>query len=65
MSYPTKSEYRKAKSRPARQSWPEKKTLVLSERDRKVFFDALIHPREPNVRLRRAFKAANTRGLCR
>lgn len=65
MSYPTNSEYRKAKSRPARQSWPEKKTLVLSERDRKAFLDALIHPPEPNARLRRALKAANTRVLCR
>jgi uncharacterized protein (DUF1778 family) len=30
--------------------------LVLSERDRKVFFDALINPPKPNARLRRAFR---------
>jgi uncharacterized protein (DUF1778 family) len=33
-------------------------SLVLSERDREVFFDALIRPPEPNAQLRRAFKAA-------
>ena len=36
-------------------------TLVLSERDRQVFFDALIKPPKPNVRLKRAFKAARER----
>ena len=30
-------------------------TLVLSDRDRLAFFDALINPREPNERLMRAF----------
>ena len=30
-------------------------TLVLSERDRRAFFDALVNPPEPNGRLRRAF----------
>jgi uncharacterized protein (DUF1778 family) len=30
-------------------------TLTLSERDRAVFFDALVNPPEPNERLRRAF----------
>lgn len=30
--------------------------LVLSERDRAAFFDALVHPPKPNARLRRAFK---------
>jgi uncharacterized protein (DUF1778 family) len=33
-------------------------TLVLSERDREVFFDALVHPPEISPRLRRAFEAA-------
>jgi uncharacterized protein (DUF1778 family) len=29
---------------------------VLSERDRQIFFDTLMHPPKPNVRLRRAFR---------
>lgn len=33
-------------------------SLVLSERERKVFFDALVNPPKPNARLKRAFKAA-------
>lgn len=36
-------------------------TLVLSERDRRVFFDALVNPPKPNARLKRAFKAARER----
>jgi uncharacterized protein (DUF1778 family) len=32
--------------------------LVLSELDRAVFFDALVHPPKPNARLRRAFRSA-------
>lgn len=36
-------------------------TLLLSERDRQVFFDALVHPPKPNVRLRRAFRIAKER----
>jgi uncharacterized protein (DUF1778 family) len=36
-------------------------TLVFSERDRKMFFDALIHATEPNERLRRAFRSAEER----
>ena len=32
--------------------------LALSERDRRVFFEALIHPPKPNERMRRAFEAA-------
>lgn len=31
-------------------------TLVLSERDRAAFFDALVNPPKPNARLRRAFR---------
>ncbi|UEM03514.1 DUF1778 domain-containing protein [Skermanella rosea] len=33
----------------------EHETLQLSERDRAVFFDALVNPPEPNERLIRAF----------
>ncbi len=36
-------------------------TLVLSERDRQIFFDALADPQKPNARLRRAFRAAGER----
>jgi uncharacterized protein (DUF1778 family) len=36
-------------------------SLVLSERDRAVFFDALVHAPKPNARLRRAFRAARER----
>lgn len=36
-------------------------TLLLAERDRQVFFDALIHPSKPNSRLRRAFRSAKER----
>jgi len=38
-------------------------TLLLSERDRQVFFDALVHPPKPNARLRRAFRSAKERIL--
>jgi len=36
-------------------------TLMLSERDRQVFFDTLINPPKPNARLKRAFKAERGR----
>jgi uncharacterized protein (DUF1778 family) len=36
-------------------------TIVLSERDREVFFDALVHPPKPNTRLKRAFRSARER----
>jgi uncharacterized protein (DUF1778 family) len=36
-------------------------TIVLSDRDREVFFDAVIHPPKPNARLRRAFRSARKR----
>jgi uncharacterized protein (DUF1778 family) len=36
-------------------------SLVLSERDREVFFDALIHAPRANARLRRAFRSAGER----
>ncbi len=36
-------------------------TLVLSERDRQVFFDTLINPPKLNPRLKRAFRAQRQR----
>ncbi|MBI5444299.1 MAG: DUF1778 domain-containing protein [Deltaproteobacteria bacterium] len=38
----------------ARRTIAEHETLVLSERDRKTFFDALINPPAPSERLQRA-----------
>lgn len=38
----------------ARRTIAEHETLVLSERDRKAFFDALIDPPRPSERLARA-----------
>jgi uncharacterized protein (DUF1778 family) len=35
--------------------------LDLSERDRAAFFEALVHPPKPNVRLRRAIRSAQKR----
>jgi uncharacterized protein (DUF1778 family) len=39
----------------ARRTIAEHETIVLSERDRAVFFDVLVNPPEPNERLQRAF----------
>ncbi len=39
----------------ARRTIAEHETLVLSDRDRAAFFDALVHPPAPNERLQRAF----------
>ena len=36
-------------------------SIVLSARDREVFFDALVHSPKPNARLRRAFRSAQAR----
>ncbi len=36
-------------------------SLVLSERDRAAFFDALVHPPKPNPRLLRAYREAEQR----
>ncbi len=36
-------------------------SLVLSERDRATFFDALVHAPKPNPRLLRAFRSARER----
>jgi len=47
----------------AQQTITRHESLVLSERDRKVFFDALIHAPKANARLRRAFRSAEERVL--
>jgi uncharacterized protein (DUF1778 family) len=39
----------------ARRTIAKHETLVLSDRDRAVFFDALVHPPAPSERLQRAF----------
>ena len=39
----------------ARRTIAEHETLVLSERDRAVFFDTLVNPPSPSERLQRAF----------
>jgi uncharacterized protein (DUF1778 family) len=39
----------------ARRTIAEYETIVLSERDRVVFFDILVNPPAPNGRLQRAF----------
>jgi uncharacterized protein (DUF1778 family) len=36
-------------------------TLVLSERDREIFFDTLVRPPKPNARLKRALQTATER----
>lgn len=36
-------------------------SIVLSERDREVFFDALVHSPKPIARLRQAFRSAQER----
>jgi uncharacterized protein (DUF1778 family) len=38
----------------ARRTIAEHETLVLSDRDRKAFFDAMVNPPEPSERLARA-----------
>jgi uncharacterized protein (DUF1778 family) len=39
----------------ARRTIAEHETIVLSERDRAVFFDTLVNPPAPSDRLKRAF----------
>lgn len=39
----------------ARRTIAKRETLVLSDRDRPVFFDALVNPPAPSERLQRAF----------
>jgi uncharacterized protein (DUF1778 family) len=45
----------------ARRTIEQHETLVLSERDRKAFFDVLMNPPQPGERLKRAFAAARHR----
>jgi uncharacterized protein (DUF1778 family) len=47
----------------ARKTIADHATLVLSERDRQIFFDALINPPKPHPRLKRAFEAEQKRIL--
>jgi len=37
--------------------------IVLTEEDRKVFFEALLNPPEPNEKLREAFELYRTMGI--
>lgn len=42
----------------------EHQTILASERDRRIFFDALLHPPKPNARLKAAakrYKKANSK----
>ena len=39
----------------ARRTIAEHETIVLSDRDRAIFFDTLVDPPAPNDRLKRAF----------
>ena len=45
----------------ARRTIEQHETLVLSGKDRKLFFDVLMNPPQPGERLKRAFAAARHR----
>lgn len=45
----------------AKRTIAEHETIVLSDRDRAVFFEALVNPPDPNERLQRAFAAHKRR----
>ena len=45
----------------AQESIARHETLILSERQRAVYFDALVHPPRPASRLKRALKAERER----
>ena len=47
-----------ALARVTRETIARHESLQLSARDREIVFDSLIHPPEPNERLRRAFASA-------
>lgn len=47
----------------ARRTITEHETLVLSDHDRRVFFETLVDPPEPNERLQRAFAEHRRRQL--
>jgi len=49
----------------AQQTITRHESLSLSERDRAVFFDALVHPPKANARLRRAFRTAQEQVVSR
>ncbi|MGA2252890.1 DUF1778 domain-containing protein [Terracidiphilus sp.] len=49
----------------SQQTIAQHESLLLSERDRKIFFDTLVSPPKPNARLRRAFQSASTRVAAR
>ncbi len=48
-------------SEAARRTLRQHEALTLSAQDRAAFFDVLMHPREPNERLGRAFAAERRR----
>ena len=50
-----------ALTKAARRTIAEHETIVLSERDRVVFFDTLVNPPAPNERLQRAFAEHKSR----
>jgi uncharacterized protein (DUF1778 family) len=50
-----------ALSHATRETIARHESLVLSERDRAIFFDVVVHPPRPNRRLRQAFRAASER----
>jgi uncharacterized protein (DUF1778 family) len=45
----------------SRQAIEKNEVLVLTERDRRTFFEVLMNPPKPNARLRRAFRASEDR----
>jgi uncharacterized protein (DUF1778 family) len=45
----------------ARTTKSRRESLTLSERDRRIFFDALVKPPKANARLKRAFKSERKR----
>jgi uncharacterized protein (DUF1778 family) len=47
----------------ARRTIAEHESIVLSKRDRAVFFDTLVNPPAPNERLARAFEGHGRRVL--
>ena len=49
----------------ARRTIAEHETIVLSDRDRAVFFDTLVNPPVPNERLQRAFAEHQRRSRVR
>jgi len=50
-----------ALTRAARLAIEAEESIVLSEADRRAFFDVLAHPPKPNARMRRALRAERAR----